>query len=195
MNSMVSPAQTVKFSFQNDILEAVRGAGAVWFPLRPLCDALGLDTEGQRQKLERHKWATTFVIKAVAGDGRVREMLCVDRRTIPMWLATIDASRLDADIRAKVEAYQCGIADVLDAMFFGETKAKTVRVFAPQKNYVLKRAWSRTVCTVCRKDLVKGEPVYNRTRGVPEHLPRGPIHEACFDGSWLFRTCAPALSS
>lgn len=40
--------------------------------VRPICEALGIDWEGQRQRIERDEIlsSTAFIIKAVAADGK-----------------------------------------------------------------------------------------------------------------------------
>lgn len=94
--------------------------------LKPVCDAMGLDFEGQRQRLERQRWATTCVMQAVAEDGKTRDMVTVDRRTFTMWLATIETSRLkNESAREQVAIFQSEAADVLDAHFHGDSKPST----------------------------------------------------------------------
>ena len=48
-------------------------------PIRPICEALGIDAEAQRQRIERDEIlsSTTCMIKAVANDGKEREMYCI----------------------------------------------------------------------------------------------------------------------
>jgi phage antirepressor YoqD-like protein len=90
--------------------------GVVWVSVRRMCEALGLDEEAQRQKLvneERTPWATTFVTQAVALDGRNRLVFCLDLDSVPMWLATIDASRVRPESRAKIILFQRKAAKVL----------------------------------------------------------------------------------
>ena len=124
MQTVASSAQIVKFNFNLDSLQAVRDGDSVWFPLRPICDAIGLDTDSQRVKLKAQPWSTTVMRTVVAADGKARELFCIDRRTVPMWLATIDSSRVADHVRPKLEAYQCGIADLLDRTFFPSTQPK-----------------------------------------------------------------------
>lgn len=66
--------------------------------LRPVCEALGLDVHSQRHRLQRQSWATEVMMTSVAADGKVREMVFIDRRTFTMWLATIDTGRLDLSL-------------------------------------------------------------------------------------------------
>ena len=46
------------------------------------------------------------------------EMSCVNRKTMLMWLATIQATRVAAHVRPKLIAYQCDVCDVIDRTFF-----------------------------------------------------------------------------
>ena len=65
-------------------------ADGAYVALRPVCEALGLDVHSQRHRLQRQSWATEVMMTSVAADGKVREMVFIDRRTFTMWLATID---------------------------------------------------------------------------------------------------------
>lgn len=116
--SLASSAQIVKFNFQSDTLEAVRDGNSVWFPLRPICDAIGLDPEGQRQKLDRHEWAATCKLQATGADGKTYEMLCVDFDTLLMWMGTLDASRVEERIRPKLVLYQREVKVAIRKHFF-----------------------------------------------------------------------------
>lgn len=65
--------------------------------LRPVCDSLELDTNGQWQRLQRQSWTCACMMHAqVPGDDQRREMVFIDRRTFTMWLATIDTGRADS---------------------------------------------------------------------------------------------------
>lgn len=93
-------------------------ADGTYVALRPVCEALGLDIDGQSQRLQRQSWATTCMMQAVAADGKTREMTFIDRRTFTMWLATIDTSRVKNEhTRELVRTYQCEAADALDRYF------------------------------------------------------------------------------
>lgn len=86
--------------------------------LRPVCETLGLDADGQLQRLKRQSWATTVIMTGVAADGRTREMVFIDRRTFTMWLATIDTGRVkDERAHALLGVYQREAADALDQYF------------------------------------------------------------------------------
>lgn len=100
-----------------DDLMALQADGSEWAALKPMCDSLGIDPWTQQRKLNGKSWATTSIRTVVAGDGKLREMFMVDSRTIPMWLATIDESRVSDDAKPKLITYQREARDVLDAYF------------------------------------------------------------------------------
>ncbi len=85
--------------------------------LKPMCDAIGIDDRSQRRKLQSKSWATGVIMTSVAEDGKSREMYMIDRRTMTMWLATIDESRVAEEARPVVVAFQAEAADALDAYF------------------------------------------------------------------------------
>jgi hypothetical protein len=98
-------------------MQAAQIEGRAFVAFRPLCDSLGVDPDSQAKKLRARSWATTVLTAVVAADGRTRDMLMVDRRTLTMWLATLDERRIGEAARARVIAYQAQAADALDAYF------------------------------------------------------------------------------
>lgn len=108
----------IPINFRGGTMQAVREGDSVLVAVRPVCDAIGIDPDGQQQRLQRQPWATTCMTQVVAQDGKLREMLTVDRRTFTMWLATIDTSRLRSeDARNTLTIFQREAADALDAYF------------------------------------------------------------------------------
>jgi hypothetical protein len=119
----------VHFDFRGDALDVVRlPDGDVGVALRRLCEALGLDALGQRQRLARlaavgARWATACVTHAAHPTGGVREIVVLPRRSIPMWAATVDVFRVSPEVRQKLVAYQDDCADVLAERFLGPGRA------------------------------------------------------------------------
>jgi hypothetical protein len=107
-------------------LQAVQIDGRPFVALRPLCDSLGIDPDSQAQKLRGRSWATTVLSTVVASDGRSREMLLIDRRTMTMWLATLDERRVNEQAREIVIAYQREAADALDSYFNAPARPTTI---------------------------------------------------------------------
>ena len=104
-----------------DSLSVLRSNGTGWLVLKQACEALGVDAEGQRQRLAKLPWATACVMQAVGADGRNREMFCLRTDRVAMWLATIETSRIaDPAARRRLELWQCNAAEALDRWFRGE---------------------------------------------------------------------------
>lgn len=101
--------------------------------LRPVCESLGLDADGQLQRLKRQPWTCTVIMPVqVPGDDQSREMVFIDRRTFTMWLATIDTGRVkNGRTRELVRTYQCEAADALDKYFHEGAAVNPRAVGAP----------------------------------------------------------------
>jgi hypothetical protein len=65
-------------------------------PIKPICDALGIDANGQKQRIERDEIlsSTACMIHAVAADGKEREMCAIPFRFIFGWLFSVDVSKV-----------------------------------------------------------------------------------------------------
>lgn len=74
MNSLI----TVPFH-QRSILVVERN-GRRWVAMKPICDAIGVDWEGQRQRIKRDPILSSVActIKATGADGKQYEMLFLD---------------------------------------------------------------------------------------------------------------------
>lgn len=108
-----------KFNFQGDSLNVLRDGDRLQVVVRGICDGLGLGYSSQLQKLKDKEWATVTLIVTVAEDGKAREMAMIDLDSLPMWLATIEPSRVAPHVRPKLVAYQRDVARVLRDHFFG----------------------------------------------------------------------------
>jgi hypothetical protein len=74
-----------------------------------------LDWEAQRQRIKRNKIlnSTAFMIKVVAKDGKNREVLCLPLGYLNGWLAGIELSRVNPEIKPILKQYQLECFDVL----------------------------------------------------------------------------------
>ena len=100
--------------FRGGFIEATQLDGEVWVPIRPVCEALGLAWQPQLKKLRAKPWANTCDTFMVSeGDDQRRRFSCVDLRSLPLWLATIEPSRVKPEAREALVAYQREAAEVL----------------------------------------------------------------------------------
>lgn len=109
--------------FEGDPLEVVRNEGGIWVSLRRMCEGLGVTTDTQRVKLREKSWATTAMIAVVAQDGKLRPQFMLHLDSIPMWLATIEESRVPEAVRPKLAKYQIECARVLRDHFVDDRGA------------------------------------------------------------------------
>jgi hypothetical protein len=118
----------VKVQFDGDEIEAIPKDGRAWVVVRRVCEALGIDENGQRRKLQTCPWATTVLMSAVAKDGKIREVFALDLDRVPMWLASINSGKVRPELREKLVRYQCECTRVLRDHFFGkqETPAPVI---------------------------------------------------------------------
>lgn len=166
-----------------DAIMAMQDDGRQWAALKPMCDSLGIDTQAQARRLNRKSWATTAVMAVVAADGKPRDMVMIDSKTIPMWLATIDEGRVSDDARPKLVAYQREAAAALDAYFnkraidvpalnqFDVLRAAIDQIEAAQRDAAEARAIAAN--TEARLDAIEGKHdwfsaiAYARLNGLP----------------------------
>ena len=103
--------------------------------IRPICEALGVDPEGRRQRIERDEilGPTACMIKAVASDGKDREMYAIPYCYVFGWLFSIDISRVNESIKALVLEYKLAC---YKALFTHFTEPQT---FLKQKQTVIEQ--------------------------------------------------------
>lgn len=84
-------------------------------PIKPICEALGVDPEAQRQKIKEHYIfsSTALLSKVVAADGKEREMLCLPLGHVLGWLMTINPSNVKDEVRENFANYQSECFNVL----------------------------------------------------------------------------------
>lgn len=109
----------VEIPFNGSMMIAQRfDDGEIYTALKPICENIGIAFNGQRERLNRTPWAVVRMIRTTGADGKQYDMLAVSRKTLTMWLATIDTNRLsDERARHNVTVYQQEAAEALDKYF------------------------------------------------------------------------------
>lgn len=103
---------TVDFYGQK-LISSKNEHGNILVAMKPICENIGLDWEAQRQRIQRDSVlnSSTCVIKAVAEDGKNREMLALPLEMLNGWLFGIDENRIyypgtkDTIIKYKQECF------------------------------------------------------------------------------------------
>ena len=112
----------VKVNFHGDTLDCVQDGGTVLVSIRRVCEWLGVDHARQIEKLKNKPWAVVDLKSMTGPDGKNYATSCISLDSLPMWLATIEPSRVRPNMSAKLEVYQRECAKVLRDHFFGAPK-------------------------------------------------------------------------
>lgn len=109
--------------------------GEIFVPIKPICDAIGINADGQRIKLRDDEFfnSTTEIISVVAADGKEREMYCIRLRDVYGWLATINPGKVATEAREAVSRYRRECYDVLYDHFTGSMR-RTIETTMPKSN-------------------------------------------------------------
>lgn len=105
-------SQTIVFN--NQKLITFEKDGIQYTAIKPICENIGIDWESQRQRIMRDDVlnSTACMIKVVAEDGRVREMLSLPLQFLNGWLFGVDSKRVKSEqakeylFKYKMECYQ-----------------------------------------------------------------------------------------
>lgn len=126
--------------------------GSQLIPIRPICEALGIDPEGQRQRVERDPILSSVacMTKATGGDGKVYEMFSIPMKFVFGWLFTIDTNRVSKEAQPAVIQYKLECYDALfeyhaEPQVFLQEKQKKIDIIdeklrARQEDYDAARA-------------------------------------------------------
>lgn len=84
-------------------------------PVKPICEALGVDYSTQLQKLKDDEFlsSTMGLSPIVASDGKDREMVCIPLKFVFGWLFTINPKNVKEEAREAVARYRAKCYDVL----------------------------------------------------------------------------------
>lgn len=77
-------------------------------PIKPICEALGIDDKAQRNRIERDEILTSVgvIMTSTGADGKSYEMTCLPLEFIFGWLFSIDTSRVNEDAKESVISYK-----------------------------------------------------------------------------------------
>lgn len=98
--------------------------GEIFVPVKPICDALTIDVESQRDKIQSDEIlkSTAVLSTAVAADGKVRTMLCIPLKFVYGWLFTINPRNVAPEAREAVTRYRRECYEVLYEHFTGSMR-------------------------------------------------------------------------
>lgn len=111
-------ASPVSIALHGATLSAVLINGIPHVTLRSLCEALGLNIDGQRHRVQRHPVLSQGAAITALPSGRGdQQTLCIPLSLLNGWLFGIHASRVRPELRERLMQYQRECFDVLAAHF------------------------------------------------------------------------------
>lgn len=159
---------TIPVPGANSPIMAVQADGTEWASVTHVCAALEIDGKSQRRKLQDKNWARGVMMTLQVG-GQGREVFMVDRRTLTMWLATIDTNRINENARPTLEAFQLEAANALDA-YFHKGGAINPRAEEHQLNALMRQSQMQMELCQAAKGLIHPDHLEAKARIV---LARG----------------------
>ena len=104
-----------------EINAEVADNGKIFIPVKPICQAIGVDPSAQLQRIKRHRKLSSVVvvITTTGSDGKNYEMACIPVQYVYGWIFSIDLSMVSADALETVEKYQDECYDALYRHFAG----------------------------------------------------------------------------
>lgn len=98
--------------------------GEIFVPIKPICEAIGIDDRAQRDKIQSDEilGSTGVLSTSVAADGKEREMFCLPLKYVYGWLFTINPKNVAPEAREAVAVYRRECYDVLYEHFTGSMR-------------------------------------------------------------------------
>jgi hypothetical protein len=116
----LAPVEQKEVLFYDDSIVAVRVEdGAIYVPLRPLCELLGVVWAAQLRRINRDPILseTAKGVTVTVTPGGAQEMICLPLDYLNGWLFGINATRVKEEIRDRVLRYQRECYKVLSDAF------------------------------------------------------------------------------
>lgn len=109
-------------NFRGDELYGVELAGIIYVALKPIVAAMGLDWNGQYQRVKRDEILSEgmCMIHIPSARGGTQQTVCLRLDLVNGWLFTIDADRVRDEVRPRVLDYQRECYAVLHRHFVAE---------------------------------------------------------------------------
>ncbi len=102
-------------------------------PIKPICEALGIDFDSQRQKLKENEDLNSVAVLSTAtgSDGKQYEMVCLPLQFVFGWLFTINPKNVKPEAQEAVRKYRMLCYNVLYRFFtqqieFNEEKQQLI---------------------------------------------------------------------
>jgi len=119
---MKKETRTVAVINKSKILVIENGEKLV--PIKPICEALGVDVDSQRKKINDDEilGSVTVLSTATGADGKQYEMVCIPYKFIFGWLFTINPRNVKEEAREAVINYKLACYNALYQNFTDQSE-------------------------------------------------------------------------
>jgi len=107
--------------FKNVAIECPKVDGDIYVAVRPICDAIGINSQTQIEKLKIGLNGTSVegvMMPSTGADGKTYEMFCIPLKYVFGWLMMIEVDKVKEDVRETLIAYKEECHQVLYEHFF-----------------------------------------------------------------------------
>ena len=102
----------------DDLAAALAPGGNIYITLPGMCNALGLNTRGQLQRIQRTRTLSKGLRRIpIKTKGGFQQLNCLRIDLVALWLAGAQPGSIKSEFRAKIEAYQDELAPVATQVF------------------------------------------------------------------------------
>lgn len=124
--------QTVDFNGQS--LFTFEEKGNRYTAMKPICENIGLDWNGQFQRIKRDGVlsASMCVINIVAQDGKSRDMVCLPIQYLNGWLFGVDEKRVNPSIKDRLIEYKKECYQVLHDYWHNKVAVRSTQLTSEQ---------------------------------------------------------------
>jgi len=164
-----NPVTTMVAKINNSEIVIVEN-GSKLVPIKPICQALGIDEDAQRRKLKDDPIlaSTTVLSTAVAADGKSREMVSIPLMWVFGWLLTIDARNVKEEAREALIKYQVECYKALYNHFTRHAEFVEWRNAMIEEQLMIVDEKKRSF-SVSKKELSEANEELNRRRQMTEN--------------------------
>lgn len=107
--------------FNGEKLIGIYKEGKIYIPLKKSCEFLGVNFNGQHQRIRRDETLIKGVCKIhIPSEGGIQETLTLEISFLPLWLTGIKAQQCKEEIRENLIEFKLKAKDALADAFFGK---------------------------------------------------------------------------
>lgn len=155
--------ETKKIFTINNVDIVVTNDGLV--PIKPICEALGIEVEPQRRKLKEDEDldSVTTIKVATGADGKQYEMVCLPHQFVYGWLFTINPKNVKPEAKETVRKYRMECFWILYNHFHEQEKRRAEldntekKLMAEVEAWIEKEKEGNELSTNAKKERRKAE--------------------------------------